>query len=98
MSSGVPRISRASNVPRPPHPISPTFSLSLAPKTLLADTAVHAVTPAPTDFLKKSRLSITPLSLARRNQPDSLLRVTGTCEYTSGLGARAGRSPRPQDM
>ena len=58
MSSAVPRIRRASNVPRPPQPIRPTFSLSLAPNTLLADTAVHAATPAPAEFFKKSRLSM----------------------------------------
>src|ERR1035441_6097388 len=58
MSSGVPRINRASNVPRPPHPINPTRSLSLAPKTRLADVAVHAAIPAFIDFFTKSRRSM----------------------------------------
>src|ERR1035438_3425112 len=58
MSSGVPRINRASKVPRPPHPINPTRSLSLAPKTRLADAAVHAAIPAFIDFFTKSRRSM----------------------------------------
>src|ERR1017187_8526041 len=58
MSSGVPRIKRASNVPRPPHPINPTRSLSLAPKTRPADAAVHAAIPAFIDFFTKSRRSM----------------------------------------
>src|SRR6516162_3838798 len=55
MSSGVPRINRASNVPRPPHPINPTRSLSFAPKTRSADTAVQAAIPALTEFFTNSR-------------------------------------------
>src|ERR1039458_9339467 len=58
MSSGVPRIKRASNVPRPPHPVMNVASLSLAPKTRPADAAVHAAIPAFIDFFTKSRRSI----------------------------------------
>src|ERR1039457_2270611 len=97
MSSAVPRIKRASNVPRPPHPIRPTLSRSLAPNTLLADTAVHAATPAPAVLFKKSRLSMsflfsTGISIAHSGllmiiHPAFILR---SCELPLSL-------PRPRD-
>jgi len=47
----------------PPQPIRPTLSRSLAPKTLPAEIAVQAATPAPVDCFMKSRLSIQFLDL-----------------------------------
>ena len=92
MSSGVPRINRASNVPRPPHPINPTRSLSFAPKTRSADTAVQAAIPALTEFFTNSRRFIVPRIRSmrpngREDQRISDLVILG-CRFVVRLFAR----------
>ena len=89
MSSGVPRMSRASSVPRLPHPISPTRSLSFAPRTRPADTAVQTAMPAPADRPRNSRRFMSVIAF---------LRGTDCTRTTPRLRPTQRTHPRPVSL